>query len=273
MKDTVPREIFPKPGWLIQRKKEDHDDDELHPILIMKNFENYKLAVEVEYIPGTTRPMIAILDSGASFNIIYEQALPKGWEETCAVDLTGTVRNLQDASGNISQNINTIYLNVKIGIESKYLRFLVVKELAVPIILGCEFLDEHVASIHSKTKTLELLSGRLLPLHTKLTNQQFQCTPVYVSQSAMLSPFSETNVLMRTDNEGTCFIQAVSQPQRNFTRSIILASGVTDISMNQPFILRVANYGPHPIHLQKHRAMGLASPLNEKVLTISEFNL
>jgi hypothetical protein len=43
--------------------------------------------------------------------------------------------------------------------------------------------------------------------------------------------------------------------------------------MHQPFVLRVANYGSKPIHLQKHRVMGHATGVPDRVYTISDINL
>jgi hypothetical protein len=45
----------------------------------MNGTENYKLAIEIEYNPGIYQPFIAVLDSGASHNIIGADALPMGW--------------------------------------------------------------------------------------------------------------------------------------------------------------------------------------------------
>jgi Retroviral aspartyl protease len=197
--------ILPKPGWLLKRKEGESESDELKPIMIMKCIENYKLTVEVEYAPGTYRNTIAVLDFGASFNIIHVQALPKGWEQSPDVDHNGDTRNLQDAKGTVSQKNSTIYMSIKIGLEAKRLRFLVMKELAVPLILGCEFLNELVRSIFPKDQRIELSNGETIPLYNHPV--QRHPTPVYMAQGVTLSPYSETNVLMRTDNNGTCLIQ------------------------------------------------------------------
>ena len=51
------------------------------------------------------------------------------------------------------------------------------------------------------------------------------------------------------------------------------ASGIAEVKINQPFIIKVANYGNSPILLQKHITMGMATPLAAEVLSISETNL
>jgi hypothetical protein len=99
----------------------------------MNKTENYKLAVEIEHNPGIYQPFIAVLDSGASHNINRADALPMGWEKRPNVDPTGMIKNLQDARGIRSPNISTVYLEIKLGSEKKMLRFVVMKELAVPV--------------------------------------------------------------------------------------------------------------------------------------------
>jgi Retroviral aspartyl protease len=170
--------------------------------MIMKGKDNYKLTVDVEYAPGTYRNTIAVLDSGASFNIIHVQALPKGWEQIPNIDPNGATRNLQDTKGTIIQNISTIHMNIMMGKEAKRIRFLVMKQLAVPLILGCEFLNEHIRSILPKDQSIELLSGETIPLYTQPMRRHQN--RVDKAQGVTLSPYSETNISVRTDNNGTC---------------------------------------------------------------------
>jgi Retroviral aspartyl protease len=83
----------------------------------MNGVQNYKLAIELLVLPDSYRPFIAVLDSGASHNIIREDSLPQNWERSGMVDPYGKIRSLQDARGAISQNVATIYLEIKLGCE------------------------------------------------------------------------------------------------------------------------------------------------------------
>lgn len=252
-------------------KKKNSDEEELRPILVLNGTENYKLAIEIEHNPGIYQPFIAVLDSGASHNIIRADALPLGWEKRPNVDPTGMIKNLQDARGIISQNISTVYLEIKLGYEKKRLRFLVMKELAVPVLLGCEFIDAHLTFIHTKSKTIQLNSGTIIPLYKRpISNTP---TLIYSAQSVELPPFSETNIPVVTSNEGTCLVQSVSTNRTINKKMFAAASGIAEVKINQPFIIKVANYGNSPIFLQKHITMGMATPLAAEVLSISETNL
>jgi hypothetical protein len=234
----------------------------------MNGAENYKLAIELLLLPDSYRPLIAVLDSGASHNIIREDALPQNWQESGMVDPDGMTRSLQDARGAISQNVATVYLQIKLGCEKRQLRFLVMKELAVPVLLGCEFIDDHVTSIRSKDKTIQMNSGTIIPLYRRPILKT--PTPVYLAQPILLPPFSETNVPVTTENEGTCLIQAATTNRTFQKRNYATAPGISDVKNSQVFMLKVANYGKKPILLQKHTTMGIATTLSTEVLTFSE---
>jgi hypothetical protein len=51
------------------------------------------------------------------------------------------------------------------------------------------------------------------------------------------------------------------------------ASGIAEVKINQPFIIKVANYGNSPIFLQEYVTMDMATPLAAEVLSISETKL
>jgi Retroviral aspartyl protease len=63
----------------------------------MNGVQNYKLAIELLVLPDSYRPFIAVLDSGASHNIIREDSLPQNWERSGMIDPYGKNRSLQDA--------------------------------------------------------------------------------------------------------------------------------------------------------------------------------
>jgi hypothetical protein len=79
------------------------------------------------------------------------------------------------------------------------------EKMPVPIILGCEFLNQHIRSIHSKYQTVELLSGQVLPLYNIPRKQGPR--HIYVAQGVSLPPYSETSVLAQSEQYGSLFIQ------------------------------------------------------------------
>jgi hypothetical protein len=116
--------------------------NELQSILVVCEAENYKLAIELLLWADRYRRFIAVLDSGASHNIIREDVLPHNREESGMIDLN-VMNCLQDARGTIGLNIANVYSELKIENEKRRVQFLVMKELAVPILLGRKFMDDH----------------------------------------------------------------------------------------------------------------------------------
>jgi Reverse transcriptase (RNA-dependent DNA polymerase) len=98
-------------------------------------------------------------------------------------------------------------------------------------------------------------------------------TRVYIAQGVTLPPYSETNILVRTENNGTCLIQNFNRTKSFNNLPYAVAPGISNILLHQPFVLRAANYGSKHIHLQKHRVMGLATAVQDDVFSISDINL
>jgi hypothetical protein len=111
-------------------------------------------------------------------------------------------------------------------------------------------------------------SGTIIPLYRRPVSKT--PTPVYLAQPILLLPFSETNVPVTTDNEGTCLIQAVTANRTFQKRNYATAPGISDIKNSQAFMIKVANYGKKPILLQKHTTTGISTTLSAEVLTFSE---
>jgi hypothetical protein len=145
------------------------------------------------------------------------------------------------------------------------------KELAVQILLGWEFIDDHVTSIRSKDKTIQMNSGSVIPLYRRLISKA--PTPVYLAQHISLAPFSEINVPVATHNEGTLLIQGVTTNREFQKRNFAMATGMSVVKTSQSFMLKVANYRKARILLPKHTTFGIATALSTEVLTFPEFSV
>jgi hypothetical protein len=131
-------------------------------------------------------------------------------------------------------------------------------------------IDAHLTFIHTKSKTIQLNSGTIIPLYKRPISKIPAL--VYLAQSVELPPFSETNIPVVSANERTCLVQSVSTNRPINKKLYAAAAGIAEVKINQPFIFKVANYGNNPIFLQKHVTMGMATPLAAEVLSISKTN-
>jgi hypothetical protein len=94
----------------------------------------------------------AILDTGAGRNLVREDLLPEDWER---YRMTEEPRcNILGEGGSRIRQKGVISLFVELGRLRLKARFLVIAELAVECILGCQFIDRHVQSTIPKEKRI-----------------------------------------------------------------------------------------------------------------------
>jgi hypothetical protein len=140
---------------------------------------NYKVSASEGVSATVLRPVSAILDTGAVPNLIKETVLQGDWERygihgPPAFNIVGggSLRLLQ--KGNIT-------LTVQLGTIKFQARFIVVEGLAAECILGCQFIDRQVQTIHPKRKTGDTSQWQCYPDHSRLRTTRFRKT-TYASE-------------------------------------------------------------------------------------------
>jgi hypothetical protein len=109
---------------------------------------NYKVSATVGVTTAVATPVYAILDTGAGPNLVREDVLPEDWlRYRVAGDTTYQVIG---ANGKSLPQRGVVTLWVQLGRLRAQARFIVVKQLAAGCIVGCQFIDRHVKSIHPK---------------------------------------------------------------------------------------------------------------------------
>ena len=93
-------------------------------------------------------PVRAVFDTGAGPNIVRDDILPKGWERILIP--SQPLPRITNASGKRMPVRGVVLLHLQVGDLRTRVRFYVVPGLGVPCILGCNFIDIHVRSIHPK---------------------------------------------------------------------------------------------------------------------------
>jgi hypothetical protein len=106
---------------------------------------NYKFCVSVGLTRNVLHPIMAVLDTGAGPNLIREDLLPKNWEFYRIPGLP--FPQITNASGRRIPARGFVQLQVQVGGLVRRVRFYVTPGLAVPCILGCNFINLHVKSI------------------------------------------------------------------------------------------------------------------------------
>jgi len=138
------------PGKILQRNKANNDvaigTEDPANVLVLQNGNNYKIACLVGLPSGRYVPQIAVLDTGAGPNLIRANVLPPDWRSQGLL-VPATPRHVRDANGRLMATIGTIRTPCRIANYTAMTDFLVVERLAVPLILGCDYIDKNIATI------------------------------------------------------------------------------------------------------------------------------
>jgi hypothetical protein len=126
------------------------------PVTLFQS-QNYKLCVSLQLTPRCLIPVRAVLDTGAEPNLVRDDALPPGWERMLIPGQT--LPRVSNSSGRRMPVKGVVQLVVRVGDLVRSVRFLVTRDLAVPCILGCLFINAHVNGIVPRDRKVELCEG------------------------------------------------------------------------------------------------------------------
>jgi hypothetical protein len=238
---------------------------------------NYKFTVSVGVSNSVLVPVLAVLDTGAGPNLIREDVLPPNWE---TLRLRGVpIPKVMNASGRLLHSKGVIVLIVQVGHLRTRVRFYVTAGLAVPCILGCNFIDRHVKSILPGDRRVELHDGgsvaisensprSLDPPGNPPTATTTPSTKVRVAKAVQLPPRSETHVTVQTASTGLRFLQ--SKASTIDSLGITMANGVAEVQPHVPFRVRVINLSAEQRLLKKDMVLGFALPHPTMVFTLPD---
>jgi hypothetical protein len=86
--------------------------------------------------------------------------LPTYWKSLGIIREGVAPRRIQDAQGKATPTLATVRLHFELGNLMASADFLVVDTLAVPVILGCDFINQFVTSIKPKEGYIQLDGGQ-----------------------------------------------------------------------------------------------------------------
>jgi hypothetical protein len=95
-----------------------------------------------------------VLDTGAGPNLVREDILPKDWERWRVPNIP--LPRITNASSKQILAKSAIVLYVQLGTTVHRVRFNVAPGLAVPCILGCNFINLHFKAILLKENKVDL---------------------------------------------------------------------------------------------------------------------
>lgn len=217
------------------------------------------------------RAMRPTLDTGAGLNLIRVDQLPANW--TSFASKNRRTPKVVDASGNPLPILAAINIIVDSGHVKMVSTFHVVKELAVPAILGTRFINQHVEAIYPRlnkvywTDPSSPVSVCMPILDTHCV--QRQQGKVRLAKRTTLPPFTEVFAAANSDITGLIHVTTNSRLHQG--HQVILANGVACTLPAVPFQVRLCNVGATTRYLKKGTVLGSAEMYEGPVIaTVDE---
>ncbi len=224
---------------------------------------NYKVRAHIGMSSRSMVEQIAVADTGASSSFIRKDAMSKDVQKLIR-PLEGEVR-VRDANRRQLHLCGTIQLLVTIGTRSQLVTFYVADHLAAPVILGCDFCDDHVEAIRPRKRVIELADGTTVPIirapkrrdsamiiqtaEVRSKPARGSSSKVVLHQDVELPAHSQSWVSVTSKKAGLILLEP---HQRLYQTWLCLAAtGVAQVQPDKPFQILVANFSEEPIKLTK----------------------
>ena len=223
---------------------------------------NCKLNVRVKIDEELERSILSVLDTGVG---------PSSISKDAAIYLAADIRTdpgpslrYHDANGRPLQCVGTTTLAVRLGTYTCRLTLIVVERLSTYLILGCDFIDNHVESVKPRLQKVMMKKDREFesnggspPSYAK----RLECE-IRIAHKAVIPPSSEMVISVRCYDWGTFYMQPRSESHEK--QRVWLTNGVIKIQQDVPFTVILSNFSSVPQRLHKNQIVGYAVPLDEE---------
>ena len=235
---------------------------------------NYKLCVSLGVRSAVLAPVRAVFDTGAGPNLVRDDLLPRGWESLLVPDQP--LPRITNASGKRMPVKGVIVLYIQVGGLRTRVRFYVVPGLGVPCILGCNFIDIHVRSIHPKERRVELREGgpiaistdaRLSGTSSAVSREPTPSRKIRIARRTVVPPRTEAHIEVTSACHGLFMVVHNAKPS---APRVTLARGIAEIRAQVPFRVRIINPTTRVQVLPKGMVIGLADPHPSRVFTVDQ---
>jgi Retroviral aspartyl protease len=183
----------------------------------------------------------AVLDTGAGPNLVREDILPKNWERWRVPNKP--LHRITNARDKQILAKEVIVLYVQLSNTVHRVRFYVAPGLAVPCILGCNFINLHVKAILPKEKKVDLHDGASVAIANESDSASkapprepamLGSTKVRTAQRVVIPPLCEAHVAVQTAASELCLIQ--NRIRAGPGQGLSLANGIADVRPQVPFV-------------------------------------
>jgi len=245
--------------------------------LLGPTFRHYEISACIGPTLRATRSIRPIVDTGAGLNLIRPDVLPPNWQ-TFAEPLAYSP-NIMDANGNKVNTQYAIHLHVEAGGLRAFERFLVAQHLSVNCILGTEFITRNVEAILVQKRKIVWKDDKICP-SDKDTRPTLILATLYKDewqrhwkdQPAKVRACKQVRVKGRSEGwvMATCETPGLVllSPNIRLCRHKILnvARGVATVKPDEPFLVKVCNFGADQAIVRKNSTLAFAEPYQGPML-------
>ena len=123
---------------------------------------HYVVSCSVGPDPRNLRTFSAVLDTGSGPNLIRKSALFDGWEQYLVQN--ETVPRLGNASGQPLRLLSVALIQARFGNSLFDMPFVVADSLALDVIIGTRFMNQHVDAVECRRQCVKTHHGCVLPI-------------------------------------------------------------------------------------------------------------
>lgn len=220
-------------------------------------------------------PSPIVVDTGSGFNVVRKDVLPSGWRSCVIPD--AELPDIGDANGNPLPVLTAVWLRVRFGNAQYKVPFLVVENLACPMLVGTHFTNRHVDAIWCRLGRIQFTRATLpiLGRGTKAepwnpeksddpalrppppTDESASLTGIRLARPVSIAPYTQVKAYVTTNMGGII----VTEPKHSlFQRhKVRIMNGVHDVLPGKKFPLLVSNFSSRTVNLPKHPTIAYAS--------------
>jgi len=245
-------------------------------MLLRRALRHYEIAATLGPCMRVMRSCCPVLDTGAGVNIVRTRLLPTIWM-AYAEELT-TLPRIRDVNNNRLLTKYAIHLYVHTGGVRLFDRFLVSDNLSVPCILVTEFIEQNIEEI------LPCLRKIVWQEHVRCTEDLPRPTPILacLNDSAWDRHWQDKPATVRAckpvrvDGQQREWIMATCDTPGMVTitpnarlcrqKSMAVARGLAIVKPDEPFLVKLCNFGKDQVIVRKDSALGFAEPYQGPML-------
>jgi len=231
---------------------------------------NYRIVASLGLDKLSLRAFGVVVDTGAGPNLIRRNALAPDWLRQVVTSTEEEQVRLQDANNARLRTSGTVPLWLQTGARIVPVPFLVVDDMSVPVLFGCEFIHDNAQVILPQDQSIHWTDGSVTailrgPLDDGDRSMGVSCF-LRATHKTRIPPSAAMVVWVRTMWGG---LGKVFGASRLFTmHGVTIANGVHDIVPGLSFPVIVTNLGAREVILRQRANVGYVELLTRGVVQV-----